>query len=271
MPVTLQFAPSLMIVPNAETKIEVESEELLFDFRPPSPSESLPFVTAVYHLKNKLPNDEQLMVAFLYLGKTTNLSAAWNGKDISINPADVNYPLNWSPPNGLETLLTPENKWFNPTNGEIYSTKIIYPEGTHASLIPLTIQANSGGELAVHFLQSYSACDKCNNPSEKIFHFTYLLSPARYWASFRNLTVTVIGPADYDLSSEPNLISKGIENGFPVYSSHFSNLPEGEFYFSIKKKGESPAQIPISVWITIFALTACLAIVRTRIIKHIRR
>lgn len=34
LPVTLQHSPSAMIVPNANTGIEVLAEELTFDFRP---------------------------------------------------------------------------------------------------------------------------------------------------------------------------------------------------------------------------------------------
>lgn len=71
-----------------------------------------------------------------------------------------------------------------------------------------------------------------------VYEETYLLNPARYWGSFRNLSIAVKTPsfAPYVLEGKANLIET--EPG--VYTSSFETLPPGNLTFSIYENPEIP-------------------------------
>lgn len=61
--------------------------------------------------------------------------------------------------------------------------------------------------------------------------FTYLLSPARHWADFGTLDVTITTP-----ESSPYVIQSSLpleEVGERTYTAHFDGLPEGELTFTL--------------------------------------
>lgn len=239
MPVTLQSSPSAMFVPTANSQTEVVSEELTFDFRNSAYNKTFygPWVTARYNLKNPSAKNEQLTVAFLYLKEVHNIKAFWDGKEVQINPSsEASFPPGWQPPKGFPPNSGFESHWLNPSTGEVYTVKTTPIDRSHAALISIELPADSTGELLVQFRQDLTACDQCNT-SRPFVHYTYLLSPARYWSSFRELTVKVIAPPWHDIATEPRLTPErsGLD-GYQVFSSHYSSLPQGEFHITIRKK-----------------------------------
>ena len=271
LPVTLQHSPSAMIVPNANTGIEVLAEELTFDFRSSAPSDTLPLVTAKYQLKNRLPKEEQLQIAFLYLEQANDLRVTWNGQEIPLTVSGPDFPEGWLPPQGLASSGGIEAHWLDPVTGKVYLKKTIFANGLHASLFPLTMAAGSEGVLSVSYHQSSTACDRCNDRKNRIYHFTYLLSPARYWAAFEDLTIQVIGPKNYSIATEPELAADRIEDGHPVLTGHFTGLPPGEFHLSIKNNAVSgPSAITELIRLVAILMAIAVLVTLVRLKKKLR-
>jgi hypothetical protein len=246
-----------MLVPDANSKMEVVSEELTFDFRQPAaPSDASPLVTAKYRLKNPSSEEVPLKVAFLYLKPAADIKATWNGQDVPVQPPGPDMPQGWQPPQGLQSVNRIDTDWLNPSTGETYAKKTVYANGLHTALFPLTVAAASEGELVVTYHQEPTACDACNDSRKRINHYTYLLSPARYWTSFGDLTVRVIAPSDLLIATEPQLQDEETQEGNRILSRHFTRLPDGEFYISVHNSSMAGNPFPVGSTVTLLLLSA---------------
>lgn len=76
--------------------------------------------------------------------------------------------------------------------------------------------------------------------------FTYLLSPAQYWARFGTLDVEISAPeeAPYIIDSTLPLEEKGKGR----YTAHFDGLPEGELEFTLYPKASITLLDRANVW-----------------------
>ncbi|WP_040393060.1 hypothetical protein [Effusibacillus pohliae] len=255
LPVSLESSPSAMLVPDANSKIEVVAEELTFDFRPPAaPSDASPLVTAKYRLKNPSPQAAPLKVAFLYLKPAADIKATWNGQDVPMQPPGPDMPQGWQPPQGLESINRIDTRWLNPSTGETYANKTVYANGLHTALFPLTVAGGSEGELVVTYHQEATACDACNDSRKRMYHFTYLLSPAGYWSSFQNLSIRVIAPPNLAIATQPQLDVRETGEGGRILSGYFSSLPDSEFFVSVHNRSIAGTPFPVGSTVTLLLL-----------------
>lgn len=89
--------------------------------------------------------------------------------------------------------------------------------------------ANSGEQVSV----SYTTIPTMSNPDNSINTFAYISNPAKNWASFKNLNVTVIPPSkDYALSSS-TIDLKADSNG--TFKASLAALPQDDIAFALRK------------------------------------
>ncbi|MFZ5815168.1 MAG: hypothetical protein ACOY93_07680 [Bacillota bacterium] len=235
MPVTLKTSPAWMAVPDPDTKVGVRSERLTVDFRGAAFNPNIygPWVTAVYTLENPEDQPQSVVVAFLYLKNIMDLAVSWEGTPVKLLTTEE-APPEW-PSEGIPEEDRPASMaWLNPESGQVYARQTVPPEGHHAVLIPLTVPPGAQGELSVRFRQTITGCDACTS-RRPFLHYSYLLSPAKFWPSFGDLEITVIPPPGYAFASEPRLPIQEEIDGTLAYRGRFSTLPEGDFHYSIRR------------------------------------
>lgn len=237
LPIVWQDSPSSMFVPAKDTKIEVRSEKLLFDFRGgvEEKREVTPNVQATYQLHNPGATEEPLEVAFYFLDRVSEMIVLWNNKVVPYEQVTGDLSLGFADDRKFPPSFGQDSRWLDPKSGELYKIRPNYSQGPHAILFPLTLPPGETGTLIVKFKQHRTGCDDCNRSSRPLLHYTYLLSPAKHWADFGDLEIKVIGLSDYYLASEPRLPKTGDINGDPVYERHFNRLPEGDLHISIRR------------------------------------
>lgn len=235
--------PVGVLVPDDKTPVGVAHETLTFDFRGASPNGHvwLPRVTASYELENPSEVTQRLTVAFLYLDTAglgslpepvvegeRGLEISWRGRSL---PLEVTDP----PAAVVASLRGTELHWLDPATGRRYAVHPVQDaEVIKAAVASLDIEPRGDGLLEVRFRQPYSGCDQCNRRIGKpIWHYTYLLRPARYWAFFGSLTIRVLAPPGMALGTEPALE----RTGDGVWEKTFSSLPPGDLHLSIRPPG----------------------------------
>lgn len=68
---------------------------------------------------------------------------------------------------------------------------------------------------------------------ESEYSFQYFLSPAKHWADFKNLTITIHAPV-----AAPFLIDSSFDfqlSGFNTFTAHYDSLPDGNLTFTLKR------------------------------------
>ncbi|NLX77997.1 MAG: hypothetical protein GXZ01_11640 [Clostridiaceae bacterium] len=107
--------------------------------------------------------------------------------------------------------------------GEIFTNRLII------LVYGVQFPANSGRTVSVRY-NATGTMDKLNT-KEPLYSFTYLLTPAKYWASFSNLNIEVLTPA-----RAPYMVQSSIEfenAGTRHYTASVETLPENELTFTI--------------------------------------
>lgn len=72
--------------------------------------------------------------------------------------------------------------------------------------------------------------------SKPLYTFTYFLTPARYWASFRNLDIEIITPSQAPYIVQSSIDLENIKPGH--YVANLSSLPENNLFFTIHSDKE---------------------------------
>jgi hypothetical protein len=238
LPTHWNEGPSPMIVADSDSGIEVLSEELTYDFRPSAAAGDAPLVTAHYRMKNLKSEEKKTKVLFLYLTQATNMQVLWNGQEVPYSePEYIDLmKLNlWNHPMGFYSYSGYEMHWLDFDSGEVKTVKRVQPGSVNTVWFPILLKADGEGDLVVRYHQSKSSCEYCLSTWRRGEHYTYLLSPASYWATFHDLTIKVLVPEEYQIATEPALQTEVIENGAKMLSQHFDSLPKGEFHLSVKK------------------------------------
>ncbi|GAW93415.1 hypothetical protein [Calderihabitans maritimus] len=118
--------------------------------------------------------------------------------------------------------------WYDPWTGKTYPL----PENMRRDkfdAVPFTLKLSPGHhELKVVFENTLGLDqDRYLNP---VFHLTYLLQPAKYWAYFKNLQISITLPhSNYRLAGSLPLKRTGAR----TWTANFSKLPEKDLHLSV--------------------------------------
>ena len=226
-----------------DSPIQVEKENLLFDF-----SENLFShddinckVTAQYFMKNPTKSNQIAEMAFPFSGVVNkqdldSIKISVNNKKIpfriySVGSVEDPY-MNSEDPEveyNLPSILKSITK--KPLNLKDFRKQL--DSGFYRKIIVLvytvSFPPNSDVQLKVEYIAQGSMSKK--ETSTPQYKFTYFLSPAQYWSSFKNLTIEV-KTSKYN----PYILRSNIEfaNTSPnVYNAAFATLPNNDLTFTI--------------------------------------
>lgn len=200
---------SSVLLPGGPTTVRVDREELSFVL----PRLSTAFVTASYTLTNAGATAETDDVAFAFVpseerpagGADAHASIEVDGVRVSFRTAEDPDARRWS------TLP--------------YQASGSAPAGVGLLLFSLDFAPGQTRAVTVRYEQQANELD--GSSVNGTFTFDYLLSPARHWAAFGPLDVSVrVVPANVRLSSSLPLRRDG-----DTYRAHLAGLPDGELHF----------------------------------------
>ena len=189
--------------PAGITDVAIAHEELVIDLRPLA-DEGLVAVSATYHLDNRA-GAKHLDLVFATGSATRDFTVSLDGRVIASAPiADAKLPATWAAPTstpaigagaGFDYRMVPEPIPFG--------FALDVPPGRH------DLAVRYAGEAVRH------------RERPLVSHlFAYVLSPARSWAAFGGLDVTVHVPADWTAVVVPELARDG-----DMLHAAFANVP----------------------------------------------
>lgn len=172
--------------------VAITHEELVIDLRPMVDRGGLAKVSATYHLDNGGP-DKPLDLVFAMGSQATAFRVTLDGAEItSTVPSDAPLPESWQPPKTTPGLDGAEVNYHLDNPFLSVAFQVVVPAGRH--------------EIAV----TYNAEPVQSSWSSVLqYQFAYVLSPARSWASFGGLDITVLVPEDWNIAMSPALKREG--------------------------------------------------------------
>lgn len=215
------------VVPAAETPVGIESERLSIDFTEHSsrfsPLSMRAKVTAAYVLNN--PSRDTISVPVLFIGDFAGqANVTLDGREVpvvrEITPVSHHYPVlaanagfAWYDPYTGENYPLPKNGLYRNSYGKLPFT-LVLPPGSHQ----LRVVYESGmGHDGGRYLN-------------RVFHLSYLLQPARHWAYFKELDISVGLPhKGYRVAASLPLERTGPGK----WAANFSGLPGEDLHLSI--------------------------------------
>ena len=102
---------------------------------------------------------------------------------------------------------------------------------------PLRAAPYQTGKLEISSVTSAQSSHELVTPfhiiTQSEYTFQYFLSPAKHWADFKDLTITIHAPM-----AAPFLIDSSLDfhlRGFNTYTAHYDTLPDGNLTFTLKR------------------------------------
>lgn len=201
--------------------VTVSAEQLTFSVGGEDDADRLTAqVTAVYQMENPTDGPLSVPMAFYLVEKSGHISPALDLDAVSIT-AD-GEPLDFSAQE-VET-----------DDPDTERTALVYT---------VDFPAHGGREVAVSYQsRSYGLQEGTSHWTQE---FTYLLSPARHWADFGTLDITIATTEEYPYIIDSSLPLE--ESGAYTYTAHFDGLPEGELVFTLYSRPS------ITLWDRLYA------------------
>lgn len=212
---------NLTAEPSGLENIFITRETLTIDFRPLGEMKSVMddknvFVEAVYEVENR-DADKNLNLIFAVGSKNVQDFEVFVD-DQKVEKTEVletyNLPESWRTSretpweNGRKLMYNPSQNLTKPI-----SFSLTIPKGKH------TLKAKYKSEAAV-FL---------NLGKMKAFQFAYILAPAREWAGFGELDVSVYLPKDWKIETLPQLTREG-----EVLKGNFKGIPADSLAITVQ-------------------------------------
>lgn len=214
------------LLPGTSEQVHVLGEELRFDLRPDLSSAA---VTARYRLANRGPDlaDQPFVFVVQDAGDRADLAVWWNGEAIPVRLGTDP----WGPEELAEMARawTSVDQWLDPVTGEPYRAEFYGGDPVlRYYLFALDLPAGAVGELVVAY--HHTAASDRTRYTYRVHHYSYLLLPARGWASFGPLAIRVAAPAGSRHYFAANLEFRR-ENG--GYVAEYPGLPEQNLSFAV--------------------------------------
>lgn len=266
-----ESGPAYGMVPTNGCPITVEKEDLTFQIKQKhmNYSDLTADVTASYHMKNPTAKPLDVEMVFPLISNYEQVSVSSSVKIIAAGK-EVPYKLYLTGPMPkLDNSLTLYDK-----NGNLNTTALPTFETMLKNVKPASSDAKTDENRI--FLLDYKVSFAANSEQDvtvsypaiasmddlqwcKTFTFAYLSNPAKNWASFQNLNVTVTPPGgSYDLSSNNIGLKKDTDGNYKV---SLAQLPQNDIAFAFHDKTAdkvTPSFIIIGI---IFAVCAIFLIV----------
>lgn len=257
-------APSFNAVPLKSNFVEVLSEDLSFDIT----ADKTPYqatITAKYILQNVSDKSETYSIAFPYIGGELN---EWDKQNkyfhtkVVFNKKQIIPQIKLIPDllfgasdsSGIYSKEQNDNLTFTDILKHMKSaidakdfdiTKYVDrdPSGELINiaykreivvliLFDIEMPANSKNELSVTYNQS-AGLDRHKTKSYT-YIYDYFLEPAKYWKSFKDLSITVKIPKGYKITKSSLALSE-TKDKKGIYRGYFETIPKENFQFQVYK------------------------------------
>lgn len=186
--------------PVGITDIAITREELVIDMRPMVDRTALAKVSATYQLDNR-GADKQLDLVFAMGSDAESFRVTLDGTEVTGTlPSDAPLPQSWRPPETTPGFDGGEHSYGLDNPPRSVAFKLVVPAGRHAVVVTYSAQPVQFGDDSV-----------------LAYQFGYVLSPARMWAGFGGLDLTVHVPEDWRIAITPALKREGdiLRGSFP--------------------------------------------------------
>ncbi|HYG57453.1 MAG TPA: hypothetical protein VD902_05240, partial [Symbiobacteriaceae bacterium] len=175
-----------VLVPGTSGEIHVLGEELRFDVED---SLATAQVSARYEMANRGPAVGEFPVVFVYQGTGSAVKVTWNGQPLEAAPV----LLDEQAAAATRAAWTAMDTVVDPVNGEVYSSADFFGHDELGFVqFALTMGAGETGTLEVSY--KHTAAEDRTRHAHRLYHYQYLLLPAKGWASFGPLEVRVKAP-----------------------------------------------------------------------------
>lgn len=238
--------PGMNMMPVFNNQVKVKEENLAFDIVTTSHSfySVKADVTVNYLLENTGDQEEKLLLAFpiegMYSRTKSDIKILFDGKAVEYDlyNSEVEDYLNEGHPQFFSDqgeltfaemlAFVRQEAYEGLKSEELYTMKVILfeltflPLSTHNLIVSYTASPSLEREDALfpYFIET---------PWHPIF--VYYLEPAKYWADFENLNITIRTPANFPVR---DISIEGIEKVEPgYYRGTFDSLPQSNLVFSL--------------------------------------
>ncbi len=250
-PVLLPNFPGISLIPVEKSQIKVLEEDIVYNVEKNTIEDDLTEdsifarVNVKYLFKNDIAEKEKVMLAFPF--DSSNAKGRYDIK-ILFDNQEVDYQLMSSKKirYQYDGFLTTQNNEidFSPDFTEVVSNLVEEVDKGLASptegdikviLFELVFQPLEKHELEVSYVEypslerEHRGYFRSPTPWQPVFH--YYLEPAKYWGSFKDLSITIHTPEgfplDYTSLTEIEKVREGTYKGF------FQELPDENLKFSL--------------------------------------
>jgi len=215
------------LLPGHSDQVHVLHEALWFHLHP-----DLRFadVRAVYTLENRGPAlfGQPFIFVAQSSGDDLKLAATWEGASLPVEEVD---PEQFTPGEleAMEEVWTRVDTWLDPVTGEFYDPDVVAGQGgLRFYRFAVDLPAGGVGKLEVGY-QHRGAYDRVRHV-HPVYHYQYLLQPARGWASFGPLEIRVTLPAEINTYFASNL---DFEREDGAYRVQLPGLPDENLTFAV--------------------------------------
>ncbi|HEX3757788.1 MAG TPA: hypothetical protein VHW23_03740, partial [Kofleriaceae bacterium] len=172
--------------------IAIEHEELSIDLQR-LPHGDPAAVSVLYHLDNRAAEQALDLVFASGTGGIDELQVKLDGVSVSTEPHAGELPASWQAPDSTPLPGGGEASYALPRPGVPRGFRLTVPPGRHALAI------SYAADVLLHH----------HGDPTVLRQFAYVLAPARSWAGFGGLDVTVRVPAGWDAAVRPALARDG--------------------------------------------------------------
>ncbi len=218
------------LVPDKNSNISVNSETIEFNVGENCSSSE---ITVTYELINNEKRKKSTYIAFFIpydVQTSDNLTAALNGKNLNI---DMSKRFNYD------------------------SVSFELKETAREAVFAAKLDPESKNTLQIKYMQISGE----EQPYDSDFYFPvkqfyYYLAPAKSWASYKDLRITINIPKNYNLLNSDKFIYEGISDNKKKYTAHFENIPRDILWVKLNNGGifglNTKKDIRLLIFITIF-------------------
>lgn len=215
------------LLPGESDQVHVLKESLSFDLNADFTAAR---VVARYELENRGPaiDGQEFVFVVQEHEKDLNLAVSWRGQPVPVERVD---PEQYTPEEQqeMESKWTTVDFWMDPVTGERYGDKTFFGQaGTQYFRFAVDMPSDVSGELVVSYSQA-GANDRTLHV-HNVYHYQYLLLPARGWASFGPLEIRVSAPEGSRYYFAANL---GFRWEGGAYVAELPGLPEENLTFAV--------------------------------------
>ncbi len=193
--------------PSGLGNIKISREELVIDLRPLLNAEKTS-VEATYLLENS-GTEKELNLVFAFATPGVESFQVWlDEKEVTINQVKVDQlPATWKAPQTTPALKPQQELEYQ------------YFRLEEKKMLGFSVKIGAGKHVLKARYKSDAASNRRGEPT-KYWQFAYVLAPAREWASFGGLNVTVHLPKDWNYAANVELTRSG-----DSLLGSFANIP----------------------------------------------